>query len=332
VSQRTRSLAWTPPNYEVDDQGRVVGYKNRHRPNNWGRWGADDQRGTANLLTPERVAEAARLIVTGQVISCALPLGGRAPVHGTRSPVLHLFSYSGTDMVSGATLARRFPGYQGSDDYLILPVQGSTQWDGLAHIGFDDCIYNGFWLGNVEGHAGAKRCGIDHLSESLIGRGVLLDLCRHQGVPRLEQGHAISPQELDACAHDQGVTLNDGDIILIRTGHLPWWYELRDKSEFWRGAPGLSIDCAEWAAGADIAALAMDNLGVEVEPFPEGEQVFPLHVRLIRDLGLTLGEMWWLEDLAEACASDRRYAFFISAPPLKIAGGAGSMINPVAIR
>jgi hypothetical protein len=92
------------------------------------------------------------------------------------------------------------------------------------------------------------------------------------------------------------------------------------------------MSCAEWAAERDIAALAMDNIGVEVEPFPEGEQVYPLHVRLVRDLGLTLGEMWWLEDLAAACAADGRYEFFLSAPPLKLSNGVGSMLNPVAIR
>jgi kynurenine formamidase len=317
----------------VDDDGKVVGYQNLHEPNNWGRWGPLDERGTANLIGPGDVVDAARLIVSGEVISCALPLGAGGPVHPSRTPILHLFSYSGTDMVSGSTMGRRFPGYQGSDDYLLMPVQGSTQWDGLAHIGFEDCIYNGFWLGTVEAQAGAKRCGIQHLSTALVGRAVLLDLPRYLGVDRLEPGRPIEPTELDACAEQQAVEIRTGDIVLIRTAHLPWFYELRDKHLFWSsGAPGLSMSCAEWAAERDIAALAMDNIGVEVEPFPEGEQVYPLHVRLVRDLGLTLGEMWWLEDLAAACAADGRYEFFLSAPPLKLSNGVGSMLNPVAIR
>ena len=235
-------------------------------------------------------------------------------------------------MVSGSNLGRRFPGYQGSDDYLIMPIQGSTQWDGLAHIGSDDTIYNGFWLGNVEARFGAKRCGIDHLKESLVGRGVLLDLPRYFDVERLSPGHAITSDELSACAGFQGTQLARGDLVLIRTGHLPWYYELMSKDEFWRSAaPGLSADCAQWAADFEMAAIAMDNVGIEVEPFAEGGQIYPLHVRLIRDLGLTLGEMWWLEELSEVCFEGGRYEFFLSAPPLRIVNGSGSMINPVAI-
>jgi kynurenine formamidase len=332
-SERRRSLAWTPPTYTVDDDGKVAGAGNSNSPNNWGRWGNLDERGTANLISAEDIVKAGRLIVTGEVISCALPLGADSPVHSSRTPIIHLFSYTGTDMVSGSRMARRFPGYQGSDDYLVTPVQGSTHWDGLAHVGADDMMYNGFWMGTVEAQAGAKRCGIQNLHSSLVGRGVLLDLVRCQDVERLEPGYAIEPALLDVCAESEGVEIQKGDIVLIRTGHLPWFYRLRDRTAFWAaGAPGLGMACADWVASRDIAALAMDNIGIEVEPFPDGSSIYPLHVRLVRDLGLTLGEMWWLEDLADACAADRRYAFFLSASPLRISHGVGSMLNPVAIR
>lgn len=326
------SLAWSPPTYEVDDEGKVVGATNHRQPNNWGRWGEHDQRGTVNFLTPDLVAAAARLIQTGQVISCAIPLDQGGPIHPTRVPVVHLYSYSGTDMVGGAELTRAYPGFQGTDDYLFMPVQGTTQWDGLSHFGHEDTIYNGFWMGNVEGHMGAKRCSIHLLSDSLVGRGVLLDLPRHLGVERLEGGRAIASAELDACAVAQGVELRRGDIVLIRTGHVPWYYELRRKHEFWRGgAPGLAMDAATWAHEREMAAIAMDNIAIEVEPFASDEQVYPLHSRLIRDLGLTLGEVWWLEDLADACEAAGRYEFFLSAPPLNITNASGSMLNPVAI-
>jgi kynurenine formamidase len=326
------SLAWRPPTYDVDANGKIVGLANQRHPNNWGRWGPDDQRGTANLITADQVVRAARLVQTGEVVSCALPLGGRVPVHPSRTPVLHMFRYSGSDMVTGSAMSRATRGYQGSDDYLMMPIQGTTQWDGLAHVGYDDAMYNGFWMGTVEAQLGAKRCGIHLLSDSLVGRGVLLDLPRFHAVERLEPGHAIVPEELDACAKAQEVAVRAGDLVLIRTGHIPWFYDLADTSEFFRaGAPGLSLTCAEWAHERDVSAIAMDNMAIEVEPFEGDGEIYPLHVRLVRDLGVTLGEMWWFEDLANACQRVGRNEFLLSAPPLRIRNGAGSMLNPVAI-
>ena len=327
------SLAWTPTTHEVDDEGKVVGYVNRREPNNWGRWGEHDQRGTANFITPELVAAAAGLVEDGRVVSCAIPMDQGGPVHPTRVPVVHLYAYSGTDMVSGAEMTRAYPGFQGTDDYLFMPIQGTTQWDGLSHVGHEDTLYNGYWVGTTEAHMGAKRCSIHLLADTLVGRGVLLDLPRHLGVERLEGGRPIQAHELDACAAAQGVELRRGDIVLIRTAHVPWFYRVRRKSEFWRaGAPGLAMDCAVWAHEREMAAIAMDNIAVEVEPFPEdADRPYPLHSLLIRDLGLTLGEVWWLEELADACAEAGRHEFFLSAPPLKITNASGSMLNPVAI-
>lgn len=328
----SRSLSWEPPQYRVDEDGRVIGASNDQVPNNWGRWGPLDEIGTANLITPERIAAAAALVERGDVYSCALPLDASSPVHPNRVQPVHLYRYTGTDAVAGGALSRRQRKFQATDDYLFMPVQGSTQWDGLAHVASEDCLYNGFWVGNVESYLGAKRCSIHHMSTRLVGRGVLLDVARHRGQSRLPGGHGISGDQLDQCAQAQGVTVGPGDIVLVRTGHVPWYFELRDKAPFWQdGAPGLDLSTAEWAHGYDIGAIAVDNLAVEVEPVP-GDHPYPLHVRLIRDLGLTLGEMWWLEDLADACAADSRYEFFLSAPPLKLTNGAGSMVNPVAIK
>jgi kynurenine formamidase len=99
------------------------------------------------------------------------------------------------------------------------------------------------------------------------------------------------------------------------------------------GAPGINRDCVQWLADKDVAALAMDNIAVEVEPFEDPyEHVYPLHARLIRDLGLTLGEVWWLEELADACAADGRYEFFVSAPPLNVTNASGSPVNPIVVK
>jgi kynurenine formamidase len=319
--------------YTVDANGKLVDAKGRE-PNNWGRWGEDDERGTVNFVTPEIVRDAARLVEQGRVISLAIPLDAKGPIHPTRSGIVHMYGYSGSDFVAGTKMAADYPNFQGTDDYIFMPLQGSTQWDGLAHFFYKDTMYNGFWIGHVESYAGARRCSIHQMKDRLVGRGVLLDLPRHRGVERIEPGTAIKGPDLDDCAEAQGVEIRTGDILLIRTGHVPWYYTLDDPMQFWKaGAPGLSIETPRWLYEKEVAAVAMDNIAIEVEPFEEGwEHVYPLHAWLIRDLGLTLGEVWWLEELAEACAQDGRWEFFLAAPPLNVTNASGAPLNPIAIK
>jgi len=324
---------WTPPDFRVDENGKIVGYRNDRTPNNWGRWGDLDEIGTLNFITPERIAAAAGLVRRGRVVSCAIPLDNTGPIHPTRAGIVHMYAYTGTDFVAGGEASRLYPRFQGTDDYIFMPLQGSTQWDGLAHFFYRDTMYNGFWIGNAEAFGGARRCSIHRLKDRIVGRGVLLDLCRQHGVERLAPGTAIRSADLDACAGAQGVEIRTGDILLVRTGHVPWYYTLEDKLAFWRdGAPGLSVETAAWIHAKEIAALAVDNIAVEVEPFEEPyEHVYPLHSRLIRDLGLTIGEVFWLDDLAKACEDEGRYEFFFAAPPLNLTNSSGSPLNPLAI-
>jgi len=328
--------SWTPPQYQVDANGKVVGYVNTRSPNNWGRWGELDERGTTNFITPEMIVDAARLVKTGRPYSLAIPLDRYGPVHPARAGgVVHQFSWTGSDAVIGGALTSSIRGgFQGSDDYIFMPLQGSTQWDALCHYSFDDCIYNGFWVANTESFAGARRLSISEQKDRLNGRGVLLDVAGHLGVTRLEPGFAITSDHLDACAKAQGVRVGTGDIVLVRTGHLAWWYELevQNRHQFWAASPGLSIDTADWIHQHEIAALAADNGAVEVEPFEDPDAIYyPLHARLIRDLGLTIGEVWWLDDLAEACRAEKRWEFFLCAAPLNVSNGAGTPLNPIAI-
>lgn len=323
---------WTPPDYVVDDEGRVVGRWAPTEPNNWGRWGDSDQVGAANLITPERVAAAARLVQDGNVTSCALVMEQGAPAYPGRPGLVHTRTAAGTDFVAGSSLMAKLRGLQTADDFIALPVQSTTHWDGLSHIGFEDVLYNGYWIGTVEATVGARRCSIDVLAESLVGRGVLLDIPRHLGVDRLEPGFAIEPDTLESCARAQGVAITPGDMVLIRTAHLPWFFDIEDKARFWEHAePGLSRQCDAWAHDHDIAAIAVDNVAVEANPLAGDGPAYPLHIRLVRDLGVTLGELWWLEDLAAHCSEIGRHEFFLSAAPLRLKNGSGSMVNPVAI-
>ena len=317
---------WQPPAYTVDGNGKVEGAR-AGEPNNWGRWGDDDQRGTANLLTSERVAEAAALVKTGKRFSLGLPIGG-LPTPGYRSEPLHLFESTTGDKVLGEQ------GLQYSDDYLVLNLQATTQIDALSHFGAGGRLYNGYWAGVVTSHSGAKRLGVHNVADGLVGRGVLLDVARQQGVDRLEPGFVIGPDELDAAAAGQGVEVRVGDIVMVRTGWLGWWMEQAGAGERhgYGDLPGVSPRCVPWLAERDVAFLATDTLAVEVVPPEEGVPPMALHVGALRDLGLLLGELFDLDELAADCAADGVYECFLVAAPLPVVNGVGSPLNPIAIK
>lgn len=311
-----------PPAYEVDDAGKVVGFA-PPALNNWGRWGEDDRLGAGNFITPETIIAAAKLVRSGKVFSLALPIDRDAPVPTGRMAPLHLMLDSGRDR-----LGRGGP----TDDFLIMSLQGSTQWDGYSHWPVDDVLYNGFWAGTIDGE-GSQKLGIQHLSRTLSGRGVLLDICRLKGVDRLELGYAISPHDLDAAAERQGVQVRSGDLLFVRTGHTGWWWELKDKAAFYGKQAGLSFACGEWIHRHEIVAAAADNRALEVVPPDQpGIRGLPLHTVLLRDLGVTIGEFFQLDELAADCASDGVYEFFVSAQPLLVTGGVGSPINPLVFK
>jgi kynurenine formamidase len=317
---------WQPPTYTVDGDGKVEGAR-AGEVNNWGRWGDADQRGTANLLTPERVAAAAALVKTGKRFSLGLPIGG-VPTPGYRSEPLHLFESTTGDKVLGEQ------GLQYSDDYLVLNLQATTQLDGLSHFGAGGRLYNGYWAGVVTSHGGAKRLGVHHLADGIVGRGVLLDVARQQGGDRLDPGFVIGPDELDAAAAAHGVEVRAGDVLMVRTGWLGWWMDEANGGERpgYDDLPGVSPRCVPWLAERDVAFLATDTLAVEVVPPEEGMPPMALHVGALRDLGLLLGELFDLDELAADCAGDGVYECFVVAAPLPVVNGVGSPLNPIAIK
>jgi kynurenine formamidase len=304
------------------------------RLHNWGRWGAADEIGTANFVTPEAIVAAARLVRRGVVFSCAIPLDANGPTYPTRQPPQHLMKRSGADYEAGHPTFGQVPdgGMKFADDYLFAALQCSTQWDALSHAWYGNELYNGVPQTDVRS-TGAARLGIDKLYRHFVGRGVLLDLARAiGGGNRLAQGYAISADDLDAAVRFARTDIRRGDILLIRTAHVPWFYTLKDTREFWRGAPGLGRTTVEWLHARDIAAVAMDTAAVEVQP-PEGAALgLPLHGLLLRDIGLTLGELFDLEALATDCAEDGVYQFLFVGQPLRIPGAVGSPINPLAVK
>ncbi|WP_200948644.1 cyclase family protein [Microbacterium sp. Root61] len=315
-------------NPEVEIVARAEAFRN------WGRWGEDDVLGTLNFIDAAKRVEAAALVTEGTVISLAQSFDTDGPQKGWRrrtNPV-HTMTDTGVDAERGN---QGFPhGIGGADDVIAMPLQCSTQWDGLGHIFDHGVAWNGRRAGDVVTSEGDLVTGIEHAASVIVSRGVLLDIGAHLRPEdgELPDGHAISAAELDACAAAQGVAIGRGDIVLVRTGRLA-----RARREGWgeyAGGPaaGLSLTTAGWLHRTEIAAIATDTWGFEVRPNEFDVPSFqPLHQVVIPNMGLTIGEMWDLDALAASCRARRRWDFLLSAPPLPITGAVGSPINPVAV-
>ena len=304
------------------DDFRTVGARLR----NWGRWGADDQRGTVNFITPDKLVAAGALIRTGKVFDLGIPLddNGPQPGGGRINPV-HLMSQTGDRQL--------FPGgFRYADDYIFMPLQGASQWDALAHVYYDDQLYNGYPSNDVT-VVGAFKCSIEHQAKGIAGRGVLLDIARLKGVDWLDRGYVITPTDLEAAMAAQGgVAVGTGDIVVFRTGWRKKFLVEQSPTSFMDGEPGLGQDCCEWLHEREVAAVCSDNWAIEVLPGEDPDAVFNVHMVLIRDMGMTLGEILDLEELGVDCAEDGIYEFFFCAPPLKVTRGVGSPINPLVFK
>lgn len=300
---------------------------------NWGRWGEDDQVGTLNNVAPEDVVAAGRLIRKGKVFALALSL--KEPIQsglfGGRWNPIHTMLATGTDAAAG-NQDHPAPYLRYADDAINMPCQASTQWDALCHIFLDDRMYNGFDARLVDAR-GARKLGIEHVRDKMVGRGVLLDIARFKGVDSLDDGYAITNGELDACAGAQGVEVRKGDFVIVRTGHQERCLARNDWSGYAGGAaPGLAFETCYWLREKDVAAICTDTWGCEVRPNETDEANQPWHWVVIPAIGISMGEIFYVKELAEDCAEDRIYEFFFCAPPLHLPGGAGSPINPQAVK
>ncbi|MBY3307705.1 cyclase family protein [Rhizobium laguerreae] len=300
---------------------------------NWGRWGDDDQIGTLNNISPEAIVDAARLVRKGKVFALGLSL--KEPIQsglfGGRWNPIHTMLATGTDAVLG-NQDEPAPYLRYADDAINMPCQASTQWDALCHIFMGDKMYNGFDASLVDVR-GAKKNGIEHVRDKMVGRGVLLDVARYKQVESLEDGYAISREDLDGCAASQGVEIRKGDFVIVRTGHQERCLAKGDWTGYAGGsAPGFGFETCYWLKEKDVAAICSDTWGCEVRPNETNEANQPWHWVVIPAIGISMGEIFYLKELAQDCAEDKVYEFFFSAPPLHLPGGAGSPINPQAIK
>jgi kynurenine formamidase len=292
---------------------------------NWGRWGADDQRGALNYITLQARARAAALIETGESVSVALDL----PVHPAPDnphPALHMMVMAGD-----ACTLDEFGGLQQTADFIGVSFHGmaSTHIDALCHVLVDSRMYNGF-AANAVLSTGAVRNSIMAAKDGIAARGVLLDIPRLRGERWLELGHAISVDELEAAEKAQGVRASEGDVLIVATGR----HERRAELGAWSplsGLAGLHPECIPWLHERRIAVLGSDGISDALPGHGIPGWPVPVHQCGIAGIGLHLLDNLDTRALSAACARHRRHAFFLIVAPLRVDKGTGSPINPIAI-
>jgi kynurenine formamidase len=297
----------------------------------WGVFGDDDQVGTINWLNPTSVIEAAALVKKGSVFSLNWDLEQPDPPLSGRRPLIHAIHKNAI----------------GTDDYYdVFYTQRSSQWDALCHIQHPEYgFYNGCSLEEITGTPGSRN-GIDNWARrGIVGRFVLIDIARkreREGRPLgNEETEAIGAQELEECLSFQNVRLTPGSVLLLRFGWMASYLASDDAARTWQarppeeiGIPGLSAaeSSAEWLWDNRVAAVATDSPALESLPVDASRVDRFLHYRLIAMLGMAIGEMFFLEELASDCADDGRYEGMFTAAPLNKVGGSGSPANALAMK
>jgi kynurenine formamidase len=282
---------------------------------NWDRWGPDDQLGTLNHLRPEHRVAAARAVRSGRTVSCARPLPTE-PAPENPVPVSHHMIGTHTEGYGADWIGVASHGY------------ATSHLDALCHIFWDGRTYNGHPTEVVTAH-GAEQLGIHHLRDGVVGRGVLLDIPEVRGVDALEPGMAITIEDLEAAEEATGVTVGEGDILLVRTGR--WvWQRAHGPWDPRQSLAGLHASCLPWLHERRVAVLGGDGVS-DCHPSHIDGVRLPIHTVGIVAMGLHLLDNLDLDDLAAACASEETHQFLLTVAPLVLRGGTASPVNPIAV-
>ena len=293
------------------------------RLSNWGRWGADDERGALNLITDERRAAAMALATDGHAVSCALELA-KEPAPDNPQPVRHTMVYAGD-------VGRPEADPQGSADYFAISPHGlaNTHLDALCHVFHNGKMYNGVDQREVTS-VGARMNSIMAAQDGIVGRGVLLDIPALEGVPYLEPDRHIGVADLEAAAEREGLEVKPGDILLVCTGRDARRADLGRWAPLEEGLAGLAAECLPWIHERDVSVIGCDGI---TDPLPE-ETVgwrHPYHRIAIVSMGVHLIDNMQLGRLAAACGERSRWEFLLTIAPLRLEGGTASPVNPIAM-
>jgi kynurenine formamidase len=296
-----------------------------HSISNWGRFGAEDERGTLNLVTDAKRARAAALVQDGQIVGCSMPIDTK-PSARNRDPAQH-------HTLMGGDVAPE-KGYGMASDFIGIAPHGpaTTHLDALCHVMFDGKMYNGYPAASVTSQ-GAQKNSVTVACPAVASRGVLLDMPRMFGTDYVRSDHHIRRTDLEAAEAQACVTLDDGDVLLIRTGRHVRYRTEGPECERLNGKThlaGLHPDCLPFLRERGISLLGGDGAH-DILPTPWSTARVPIHVGALVYLGLHLLDNADLDALAGACAARGRWEFLFVMAPLVLEGGTASPVNPVAI-
>lgn len=286
-------------------------------------WGAEDERGAANRITPAKVLEATRLIKEGRIYELGRIYEAGMPLFPGRH-----YSLTIPGSPTGGPIGKNNVVYH--DEMISGQIgQVGTQFDGLGHVGIrvdgEDMFYNGFKRSEFGTSTGLGKLGIENVG-AFVTRGVLIDVAAYKGMDRLPVGMVISAEDLRGALKKQSISLSEGDVVLIHTGHGSLW--MVDNEEYNRGAPGIGMEAARWLANQNIVIAGADTSSIEVVPFENPEIVYPVHQEFLVRHGIYNLENLDLGQLA----ADGVYQFAFMFAPVKFKGATGSPGNPIAIR
>jgi kynurenine formamidase len=291
------------------------------RVSTWGRWGPDDERGALNYLTPKRIASAATLARGGRTVSLSRPLNTEREADNPEPADHHMTMLGSNGPSDGLAFVKDYIGVDYHND-------SHSHLDALCHVAYDGQLYNGR-SADLVSETGAAVESIEVLKEGLVGRGVLLDIPRVRGIRWLEPGESVLPGDLEEAERRQDVAVEEGDILVVRTGHASRLDELGPWDTAVSKA-GLHPVCAEYVAERRVSALGSDGNSDTAPSVVEGVG-FPIHVLALTAMGVHLLDYLHLRELVGACEEEGRWEFLFVAAPLRIAGGTGSPLNPIAI-
>ena len=304
---------------------------------NWGRWGADDELGTLNLIDAAKVAAAARLVRDGRHVSCGrlVEFGSRVSVYEAEEAPLHFVSSTGARLNAD--------GAGGGLDWVGFHIHGlyMTHLDAPSHQIWNGTMYNGHSAHLLTAEAGARAGSIDLAGQGVVSRGILLDVAEVAGAESLSEGYAIGPDDLDAAAAAHQIVPEPGDIVLVRTGYGAFRQRYRQRVPEITAAPGttdrsslphlpgLAESTLPWFHDHDIAVVGTDT-GTERRP-PSQDWVAPFHIVAMCAMGMWVLDNFELELLARTCRELSRWAFMIIIAPIRFKNTTGSPVNPIAV-
>lgn len=296
---------------------------------NWGRWGADDELGTVNLITPAKRAAAARLVRDGVTVTCARPIVTDITAD-TNYQVMRFMVDSGEGRATASP--ERVRARRGAAEFIGMVFHGYTvtHVDTPAHYFWEGKMYNGHACDLVTSREGATVEAVELLHDGVVSRGVLLDVARTRGVRWLEAGQGVMPEDLDAAERAAGVRVEPGDILIVRTGYYGRRLHEGPINPGHDGSPGPHAALLPWLKERGVAVWGSDTHN-DVSPTPYPEIGSPFHIGALVGLGLWLIDNMNLEDVAQACAQRSRWEFLLTLAPLRLRNVTGSPLNPIAM-